>query len=98
MIEPTSESGKNDAAATAAPAAGGEEDGEEEEVDGGTAKETGASLRSEEVGSLQESILSHTATMVVGHNTQLEKRDKQVTIRLCTTVRPRRQTKAGRLR
>ncbi|XP_050725008.1 proline-rich protein 12-like isoform X2 [Eriocheir sinensis] len=68
MIEPTSKSGKKKGTAAA------QKEGEEEE----TAKETEPAAAVEQVSSLQDSILSHTASMVVGPNGLLDEKDKQI--------------------
>lgn len=73
MIEPSSKSGRKKGPAVA------QKEGEEEEE---TAKEAEAAPEVEQVSSLQDSILSHTASMVVGPNGLLDEKDKQVTNKL----------------
>lgn len=72
MIEPTSKSGKK---GTAVPGDALHE-GEKE-----SAKETDEPPVVDKVSSLHDSILSHTASMVVGPNGLLNEKDKKVSAR-----------------
>lgn len=72
MIEPASKSGKK----TPAALCNVPKEGEEEDTD----KETETPLVIDEISSLHESILSHSASMVVGPNGMVDEKDKQVII------------------
>ena len=82
MIEPA-KTGKKEAATSSLVMDDEEEDeeveGEEEEKEEGEgSKEEGIPPTVEQVSSIQESILSHTASMVMGPNGRLDEKDKKV--------------------
>ena len=70
MIEPT-KAGKNATAACSLVR-------DEEEEDEDESKEEGAPATVEQISSIQESILSHTASMIMGPSGLQDEKDKQV--------------------